>query len=223
MTGDLTALFEIVKKDVRLMDALNQWISTPTGCTVLKKGDYPDHKLIRSNLRARYGLEEANLIYDQFKNAVTKYGFNFDTSFNDLPENEIRNFFNQNPDLKNFTLTKLQSAELKEKEIAWLYCKLKDQWPIYSWYSYSDDDTGLNKKTFAKFGGILKILFSTPTNKIEVSKYEIINSLIKLGFVNELEWLTSKTNKRTGEYVFSPCLEDVARDIDKHISLKWEL
>lgn len=54
----------------------------------------------------------------------------------------------------------------------------------------------------------------------EIGKEEITRVLINLGFINELEWITSKTYKQSGLYIFSSYLEDIAKNIDKYINIK---
>jgi len=48
---------------------------------------------------------------------------------------------------------------------------------------------------------------------------EIISVLIKLGFINELDWITS-THREFHPYIFSSYLDDIAKDIDKYVNVK---
>lgn len=120
--------------------------------------------------------------------------------------------------MKLETLYKLASAKNEDREIVWLYCKLKDQGLQWQWSSYTDSDAEreISKKSFEKFRSLLKTLFNS-----EPLTGHILRVLIEQGFINELESITStKPFKRSGEYVFSSYLDDIAKNIDKHIKVE---
>jgi len=114
--------------------------------------------------------------------------------------------------LKLETISRLASAKPKEGQIVWLYCKFKDQWLQYSLSNYSEN----SKKSFKKFSDIFKIMFDIEPAP---NRDEITLVLINLGFINELEWITS-TNNEYRPYIFSSYLEDIAKNIDKYVNIK---
>lgn len=85
------------------------------------------------------------------------------------------------------------------------------------WSSYSDIDIEKFYKSFKKFSEIFKSMFN---GEPEPSQDEIVHVLIKQGFINELEWITSKIDKRSGRYEFPSYLEDIAKNIDNYIKFK---
>lgn len=219
MTPDFNKLVNSVQVDTVLTDILYQWANTPTGSTAaLKKKWIPDHKRIANNLRIRYELdkESAEAYLERFRKLVEDASFDFDSGYLDatLPVNQ---YMGLNPVLKLQTLSWLASATPTEGQIVWLYCKLKDQWLQDSWSSYSDENRENSKKSFEKFSSLLKILFNSepPPNRAGITLV-----LIKLGIVNELEWITSKTHKESRLFIFSSYLEDVAKNIDDYINIR---
>lgn len=218
MTGNFKKLIESVQGDIVLIDMMYQWANNPTTKTALfDKGGTPDHGLIKKNLQVRYALDKegANSYFEKFKNLVDEADFNFNSGYLDATL-FVNEYLNLNPVLKLETLSRLASATPKEGQIVWLYCKFKDQWLQYSLGSNFDENRDNSKKTLKKFVAIFKIVFDKES---EPYPNEIISILIKLGFINELDWITS-THKEFHPYIFSSYLDDIAKDIDKYINIK---
>jgi len=215
MTGNFKKLIESVQVDIVLTDMLYQWANTPTGTTAVDKRWIPDHGLIKKNIMVRYKLDKegegVNSYFEKFKKLVEDAGFDFNSGYLDatLPVNE---YLSLNPILKLETISRLASAKPKEGQIVWLYCKFKDQWLQYSLSNYSEN----SKKSFKKFSDIFKIMFDIEPAP---NRDEITLVLINLGFINELEWITS-TNNEYRPYIFSSYLEDIAKNIDKYVNIK---
>lgn len=223
MTGNFKKLIESVQGDIVLIDMMYQWANTPTGTTApIEHGQIPKHELIENNLMVRYNHKcnldknSANAYFEKFKKLVEEAGFDFNSGFNDAKW-LVNEYVRYNPVLKLETLYRLASANNEEREIVWLFSKLKDQGLQWQWSSYTDSDAEreYSKKTFEKFRSLLKILFNR-----ESLAGNIPRVLVYQGFINELESITSKKPfKRSGEYVFSSYLDDIAKNIDKHIKV----
>ena len=211
MTGNFKKLIDSVQVDIILTDALYQWANTPTGTTATDNGKIPKHGLILQNLIVRYGEERADMCFKNFVKFVEDAGFNFESGYHDATL-IVNEYLNLNPVLKLQTLYRLASATEKERQIVWLYCKLKDQWSLWS---YSEDYGEISKNSFKKFSNLLKILFNNETGKGEITRV-----LINQGIINELEWITSKSDKRHREYRFSSYLEDIAKNVDTYIKVE---
>ena len=224
MTGDFKKLIDSVQSDIILIDILYQWANTPTGIEALKKGRVPNHGLIGKNLIVRYELEkiDANNYLEWFKKIVEDAKIDFNTGYNN-PHGDtdldwfFDEYFTLNPVLRLQTLCRLASANERDREIVWLYCKLKNKGLQSLWSSYSDNEIEKFYKSFKKFSEIFRSMFHPES---ELSQDEIVCVLIKQGFINELEWITSKTDKRSGRYEFPTYLEDIAKNIDNYIKFK---
>jgi len=223
MTGNFKKLIESVQVDIILTDMLYQWANTPTGTTAaVDKSWTPNHELIKKNLQDRHVPDkegkDANSYFEnyfeKFKKLVEEAGFDFNSGYLEATL-FVNEYLSLNPILKLETLSRLASATPKEGQIVWLYCKFKDQWLQDSWGSYSDEKKENSIKAFKKFSEILDIMFKSKPNEGEIT-----HVLINLGFVNELEWVTSKTYKESGLYIFSSYLEDIAQNIDKYVNIK---
>lgn len=198
---------------------LNQWANTPTGFTATNGGKIPRHDLIMRNLIVRYDLdkERANFYFEKFKTIVEDSGFDFNSGYHEATL-LVNEYFRLNPVLKFETLFRLASATSTDRQIVWLYCKLKDQWLQYALGSDFDDNRENSKQSFKKFGEILKIMFKYDAAP---DRDKIVPVLIKMGFINELESISSINNKHR-PYIFSSYLEDVAKNIDKYVKVKLD-
>src|SRR5208283_3468707 len=224
MTVNFKKLIDSLQDETVMIDMLHQWANTPTGITAT--GTYsqmPSHELIEKNLKARYkNLDKDNENvysekFEKFKKCVEDAGLDFNSGFNEAKW-LVNEYVRINPVLKLETLYRLASANNIDREIVWLYCKLKDQGLQWQWesYSYSNIEREISQKSFEKFRFLLKTLFNS-----EPLIGHIKSVLIEQGFVNELESITSKPPfKRSGEYVFSLYLDDIAKNIDKHIKVE---
>lgn len=215
MTGNFKKLIESVQGDIILTDALYQWANTPTGTTATDNGKIPKHGLILKNLIVRYGKERADTCFKNFVKIVEDAGFTFESGYHDATL-LVNEYLNLNPVLKLQTLYMLASAPAKDQHIVYIYAKFKDQWFQHSLGSYYDDNRENSKKTFKKFSGILKIMFDSEP---EPNREDITRALIELGFINELEWITSSNNEFR-PYIFSSYLEDIAKNIDRYVNIK---
>ena len=217
MTGNFKKLIDAVQVDIVLIDMLYQWANTPTGITAVGKSWIPDHRLIAKNLQNRYTFdkERANSYLENFKKLVEEAGFDFNSGYLDATW-LVNEYLNSHPGLKDETLFKLASATPKERQILWLYCKFKDQWLQYALGSDFDDNRENSKQSFKKFGETLKIMFNyDPTP----NRYEIVRVLLQMGFINELESISTINNKHR-PYIFSSYLENVAKNIDTYVNIK---
>ena len=221
MTGDFKKLIESVQVDIILTDLLYQWANTPTGITALDNGKIPNHGLIKQNLMVRYkqlDKEKANSRFEEFKKLVEDAGFDFNSGYLDTTL-FVNEYLILNPVLKLQTLYRLASATEKERQIVWIYSKFKDQWLQHSLGSYYDEKRENSKKSFKKFSDIFKIVFDSEPGP---NRDEITRVLIDLGFINELEWITT-TNNEFRPYIFSSYLEDIAKNIDKYVNIKGDI
>ncbi len=215
MTNNIMTLIDNYKDDIIMLDALYQWASNPTSPSAIKRGFCPDHSLIKSNLEIRYGLsnEESERVYRNLEKSIKNAGYNFESGHRKV-ENDIKEYFCQhNPILREKTLERLQSASDEEKYMVWLFCKIKESDPYSNPASHSNDF-----HTLSRFQAILKASFN-----VSMEHTEIIPTLIKLGFLNTLEWIGSKystdRSRRGPDNIFPDYLEIVADNIDKYITL----
>jgi len=220
MAQDYKKLIDSVQGSIILTDILHQWANTPTGITAIQKGKIPNHNLIKQNLIGRYNLdkEKANAQLDEFVKIVEDAGINFNSGYIDAAV-FINEYLRLNPVLKLQTLSKLASATPKEGQIVWLYCKLKDQWLQDAWGSYWDENRENSKKAFKKFSDIFKIMFDSDPAP---NRDEITCVLVNLGFINELNWITS-THNEFRPYIFSTHLGDIAKNIDKFVNIRGKI
>lgn len=201
----MDALIEkLLKKfdgDIIMLDALYQWGTTPTGSTAVeKKGYTPDHSFIESNLRIRYGDKKAEVAYKQLKEEIEALGLDFQKDFCKA-NNQVEEFFKDNPLLKNETIRRLKSAPDEEKYITWLYYKARNLWKDIQWERETTIGPG------EKFLASIKDTFGISTTPVEVSQM-----LIRLGVINELQWVTGSgthnLQHKTPKY-----LEDIEENI----------
>lgn len=198
-----------------MLDALYQWTNTPTGITAIRKGYRPSHDLIKGNLRIRYNLnfEEAEKIFGKFKEEVEAAGLDFSIGFNEV-YNKVNEYFNKNNILKETTIQKLKTAPEEEKYIIWLWCldKRKDNFNLPGGiYGYKPQDRN-HLQGIISFQAILNATFN-----ITIDQTEIFSTLIKLGFLNELHWTSSKGNNRGNIFVFPHYLEVLGEKLDEYI------
>ena len=197
MSGNITSLLDKVKENPILLDAIYQWATAPTGSTAVHThGVPPNHGLIKSNIMSRYDLteEKAGEIYNELIKEIESTGFNFDSGFLEA-ENEVIKYFDTNDILKDTVLQRLKSAKDKEKYIVWFFCKIKDNYDIWS---ESPGAYNINwkypHKISNKFEALLNITFNSCATMSEVS-----DLLIKLGFLNKLEWVGSRIKSDPGK------------------------
>lgn len=196
-----------IGKDIIILDALYQWAATPTGYTAIGNGFYPDHSLIKGNLKIRYSIsnKEAEEIYDRLKWIIESVGLDFRKGFLEV-EDKINEYFEQNPVLCDGTLKRLSLARDKEKYNVWLFCKVKDNYFLRPEYHPR------------RFQALLNLIFDTDTEP-----QEYLPTLIRVGFLNELEWIGSKyrydNSKKENLFVFPKYLGAIAEKIDEYITL----
>lgn len=192
-----------------LLDALYQWATTPTGVTAIKNGYNPNHELIKENLKIRYNLppEEAEKIFKGLIEGIESAGLDFATGFNEVKE-EIKIYFNNDMVLKDATIQRLNSASEEEKYIAWF------------WLFYKKNDNGyLNSDKYdyqdiTRFQAILNATFN-----IIYSGEEIFSILIKLGVINELNWIRSDGHKVSDSFIIPHYLEGCIEELEKVTNL----
>ena len=211
MSGNITSLLDKVKENPILLDAIYQWATAPTGSTAVHiHGVPPNHGLIKSNIMPRYDRteEKAGEIYSELIKEIESIGFNFDSGFLEA-ENEVKKYFDKNDILKDTVLQRLESAEDDEKYIVWFFCKIKDN------CIWADRGYGFGNW---RFEALLNTTFNIDTKMSEVS-----DLLIKLGFLNKLEWVGSKIrddpSRRGTKLIFPQYLEPMAKNIDEYITL----
>ena len=212
MNEEVRTLLDKFKEDPMMLDTLYQWATAPTGTTAVLDGFPPDHGLIKSNLKIRYNLNDkkVNEIYNEFKGEIESIGFDFLSGFLEA-EVEVKEYFDESDVLKNEVLQRLKSAPDNEKFIVWLFCKVKDNYETWS----SERDYGTGREALKRFWALLNATFN-----IHATMAEVYSILIKLGFVNELEWIrSSKKHNRTRNFILPDYLQSVAEDIDEYISL----
>jgi len=174
MTEKVEQLLNKFKGDIIMLDALYQWANNQTGTTAISRGRYADHYPIKKNLAIRYNLstEKAEEAYNTLKKEIDSAGLDFRKDFNEV-NSEINIYFKTNDILKDTVLDRLVSATEEEKYIAWLY------------YHYFREGQ-LQENVFS---ARLHATFGTT-----VEEKEIVNTLIRLGLLNEIEWISSSGN-----------------------------
>lgn len=209
LTEKVNKLLEKFKDNIILLDAVYQWAAAPT--SGIGRRHPPDHGLIKSNLQIRYGLDEkdAQNIYDRFRDEVVSAGIDdFDSGYLAVYETVIKYFSDENPVLKDAVLQRLKTASEQDKYIAWLYCKVKDDYRLWG------REDGPTKEYLA----VLKTTFGTMTNFGKVTQI-----LTNLGFINRLEWVGAKHSqynyKRNRLYCFPDYLRQVAETVDDIVPL----
>lgn len=209
MCGNITSLLDKVKENPILLDAIYQWATAPTGKIAVRDGFHPNHGLIKSNIIPRYNLteEKAGEIYSELVKEIESTGFEFDLGFFDARD-EVDKYFNKNDILKDTVLQRLEFAKDEEKYIVWFFCKTQDGSPIWN--------EGVRR--FNRFEDRLHATFN-----IRATMSEVSNLLIKLGFLNKLEWVGSKIksdrSKRGNELIFPHYLQSIAKNIDEYVTL----
>ncbi|RLF68581.1 MAG: hypothetical protein DRN40_07425, partial [Thermoplasmata archaeon] len=201
--SDIMKLARKYKDDIKMLDALYQWATNPTSMSaVIHRRRPPSHELIKENLKIRYGLrgKEPEKVYNKLMEEIESMGIDFSGGFINV-EHEVREYFDENDILKNEVLRRLENATDREKYIVWLFCKLEGNPEIW-----------LNNE---KFGACLIATFNT-----HVAMPEVHTTLIKLGFLNKLEWVSSTHRwDRRPELEFPHYLQPIAENIDEYISL----
>jgi hypothetical protein len=221
MSENITSLLDKVKENPILLDAIYQWATAPTGSTAVHvHGVPPNHGLIKSNIMPRYNRteEKAGEIYSELIKEIESTGFNFNSGFLDA-QAEVIKYFDTNDILKDTVLQRLKSAKDEEKYIVWFFCKIKDNYEVWN---DNPDAHNINweycYKRSNRFEALLNITFNICATMSEVS-----DLLIKLGFLNKLEWVGSKIKydrgKREDKLILPQYLEPIAKNIDEYITL----
>jgi len=211
-------LMDKFKDDPIMLDAIYQWATAPTGITAVRNGFPPNHGLIKTNLKLRYGLGEKEVeeIYEKLKKEIKSIGLDFSSGFLDV-ENEIKKYFDENDILKNEVVKRLKSASDNEKYIVWLFCKVKDNYWVWTSRINHDYDS-YDYEVSKRFEALLNATFN-----IDATIQEVDSLLIKLGFLNRLEWVGSKSRygyeKKENHLTFPHYLTSIAENIDDYISL----
>jgi len=189
-----------------MLDALYQWATNPTGSTAaITKGYPPGHRLIKSNLRLRYDLseEQAEKCYTQLKTEIDTSGLDFRSGYLEAGAG-IKAHFSRNHILRDSVQKRLNTAVPHVQHVAWLFSKVKGN------HGLSPAGSGGNS-----FAALIDATFATPVTNL---RQDVIQPLIRLGFLNELEWVTAR-QKLHDHLVFPDYLEPVASNIDQYVSL----
>ena len=188
---------------VIMLDALYQWATAPTGITAVKDGYPPNHRLIQDNLKLRYGLADTQVqdIYNRLEMSIVAAGFNFDIDFL-VAEDDLIQYFIHNSSLRDTVLERLKAAPLEEQYVTWLFLKNKDQFNTANFAALLDATFGIQIASFSK---------------------QVFDPLIRLGFLNRLEWVGSKyrydRSKREIRLTFPKYAETLVANIDRYVSL----
>lgn len=165
--------------------------------------------MIRSNGIYKYDLgpEEAEEIFKRLKSEIEEMGFDFDMDFDKIGraiaqviDNEYGNILREN------ILERLNNASQEEKYIVWLYCK--DLQENLRMFPIDDED----RYGLQLFNLALRATF-------DVRNVDVIVTLVKIGFINRLEWVRSRCHGSSLKYVFPRYLKPIASEIDKYIPL----
>ncbi|MFC2060504.1 PIN domain-containing protein [Chloroflexota bacterium] len=199
------------QNDEVMLDALYQWATNTTGVTAaVTRMHPPNHGLLKSNLKLRYDFtnEQSEQIYSKLRSEIEKAGFEFSTGYLEAKEN-IKEHFAHESILREISLERLNAAPLNIQYIAWLFAKLKTKHPFFP-----------NIGNWAQFSALMDATFSIQITDIT---QQVIDPLIKLGFLNDLEWVGSKiredSRKLENRLEFPQYLEPVTSSIDRYISL----
>lgn len=218
MSGNIISLLDKVKENPILLDALYQWATNTTSHTAaVTHGVTPNHGLIKSNIMPRYNLteEKAEEIYNELIKEIESTGFNFGSGFLEA-ENEVKKYFDKNDILKDVVLQRLESAKDDEKYIGWFFCKIKDDSDIWNDGRFGNWEHCYEKSN--RFEALLNTTF-----EIRATMSKVSDLLIKLGFLNKLEWVGSKIkddrSRRGNELKFPHYLDPIAKDIDEYVTL----
>lgn len=210
MNEKIEQLINKFQGDIIMLDALYQWATNPTSPSAVKNNNPPNHDLIKSNLKIRYELdqEKTEKIYKKFIEVIEATGFDFLTGYLEAKEG-ISQYFEENAVLRDEVLKRLDAASDKVKCIAWLFCKVREIFELWSEYhGYGND----------KFLAILNATFD-----ISATSAAILPSLIELGFLNELHWIGSNyrydSSKKGNIFSFPYYLEPIAENIEEYITL----
>lgn len=214
MKNDIQMLIEKHKTDVEFLDALYQWITNPTGSTAINRHHcYPNHDLIKNNLEIRYsGEKQVENVYNTLIEELKSIQLNFSTEHPGV-EIDMEKYLEENDILRKTIIEKLKTAPDNEKYIIWFYCKTKDnifEYELSSHFSTNWRETS----SWDVFSSFIKSTFN-----IHLTQDEVLSTLIKNGFLNELEWINSKGTKRENNYIFPKYLRNIADDIDKYIQI----
>jgi hypothetical protein len=215
MREKVKSLLTTASRDVIMLDALHQWASAPTGYTAVHRGFPPDHTLIMSNLMVRYDLspDAAERIYERLQIEVKASGFSFSDGYLEA-EPAIKKYFAETALLRRETEMRLSVAEEKDQRIAWLFCREKENFAVWP---HSRDHHIYHEK-MKRFLALLNATFG-----ISAEEDEVLHALIRLGFINELQWVHVSAShegaRRENELVFPAYLHDTAARIDDHVHL----
>ncbi len=204
-------LLKACSSDTVLLDALYQWATTPTGYAAVRRGLLPDHTRIQQNLIVRYGLaaDQAAGIYQTLVQRVETSGLSFAGGYLDA-EPHVRRSPEIAALLRETTASRIARALERERSIAWLFCRLKDD---YSLWPHSRDYHACQEKMH-RFLAVLNATFGIPAEAGEVFLV-----LIRLGLINELEWVSATPggSRRENELVFPSYLEGIPRRLEAAI------
>ncbi|MDI6718713.1 MAG: DUF853 family protein [Methanomicrobiales archaeon] len=195
-------LLKACSAEIVLLDALYQWATTPTGYAAVRRGLLPDHTRIQQNLIVRYGLtaDQAAGIYRTLVRQVEAAGLSFAGGYLDA-EIHVRRSPEVAGALLAETVSRIARAPIRERSIAWLFCRLKDD---YSLWPHTRDYRACQEKMH-RFLAVLDATFGIPAEAEEV-----FLALIRLGLVNELPWVSAAPggSRRENELVFPSYLGD---------------
>ncbi|MGC9435143.1 MAG: ATP-binding protein [Methanomicrobiales archaeon] len=205
MAGILTDLLFDARGDVAMLDGLYQWVSTPTAALALRAGFVPDHGLIRATLSRRYGLDEteANAVFRRLTELVETAGLDFDTGYPDA-EVEVRTWCESTPYLRDATVQRLMGAGARDRVIAWLFSRTRDDLRIWPQSTAPDEF----QSRMARF---LALLAATG---IDATAAEVLDTLIALGCINPLEWVEEAGRRRERELTIPGYLPPVLDHLD---------
>lgn len=195
------------RKDLEKLDALYQWATNRTSGTAIHKGKRPDHEPIKDNLKIRYGLtdEQAEEVYANFKADIESAGFEFHTGYLEAGEG-IKEYFAQDSVLRDIVLGRLKTAPQDVQYIAWLFSKDKG------------DYFGIMRGR-EKLGNFAALLGAAFNIQITDLNQQVIEPLIKLGFLNEVDWTSASGKKEHRDFISPTFLRPIVADIDQTISL----
>jgi len=190
VAGILTDLLLDARGDVAMLDGLYQWVSTPTAVLALRAGFIPDHRLIRATLSRRYGLDEAeaDAVCRRMTGLVETAGLNFATGYPDA-EVEVRTWCESTPYLRDAARRRLTTASARDRVIAWLFSRTRDDLRIWPQSTAPDEFQ-------SRMSRFLALLAAAG---IAADAGDVLDTLIALGCINPLEWVDEAGHRRERE------------------------
>jgi len=204
------------ENDIMMLDALYQWASNPTSPTAaLTRGCSANHELIKNTIKNRYNLDsdKAEEVYNRLTQEIENEGIDFATGYLEWADHIKERITEKYGEvLREKTLERLNRTSHEEKYIAWLYCKVKEEYGLFP----RDNDIDFFRDSMDKFDA----LFTATFNSLTDQTHNPINVLKGIGFINELQWIASNDcKKRNNLYISPKYLEPLASEIDKYIPL----